>query len=45
MTVVIKMEFCVHWRITQCTILIMGQIFILDNEVYIISVIAVNQEG
>ena len=37
-TVVNKMEFCLHRRITQSTILIRGQIFILNNEILVISV-------
>ena len=48
MIVIIKIEFRLNWRITQGTILIMGQIFILDNEVCVISltkVVSSNQEG
>lgn len=37
-TVVNKMEFCLHRRITQSTILIRAQIFVLNNEILIISV-------
>lgn len=32
------MEFYPHWRITQGTILIMGQIFIVGSEVHMINV-------
>ena len=38
MVVVIKMEFCLYWRITQGTILIMGKIFIIGSEIDMITV-------